>query len=71
MTWWQVGFTSGSRKPVRRGRRLQGEGLELRRLSTVAISEFPIPTAKSSPSGITAGPDGNLWFTEQAATRSG
>ena len=27
------------------------------------IKEFPIPT-KSAPIGITAGPDGNLWFTE-------
>src|SRR5438105_4777991 len=28
------------------------------------ITEFPIPTANSSPRGIAAGPDGNLWFTE-------
>ena len=27
------------------------------------ITEFPLPTG-GSPSGITAGPDGNLWFTE-------
>jgi len=27
------------------------------------IKEFPIPT-KSAPIAITAGPDGNLWFTE-------
>src|SRR6266849_3803545 len=27
------------------------------------ITEFPIPTAESGPDGITAGPDGNLWFT--------
>jgi virginiamycin B lyase len=27
------------------------------------ITEFPIPTAESDPLGITAGPDGNLWFT--------
>jgi streptogramin lyase len=27
------------------------------------ITEFTIPT-KSAPIGITAGPDGNLWFTE-------
>jgi streptogramin lyase len=31
-----------------------------------AISEFPTPAA-SEPSGITAGPDGNVWFTEKAA----
>ncbi|MGE5276882.1 MAG: IPT/TIG domain-containing protein [Acidobacteriota bacterium] len=35
------------------------------------IDEFPIPTAASSPQAITAGPDGNLWFTEQAADKIG
>jgi streptogramin lyase len=28
------------------------------------ITEFPIPTPASVPLDITAGPDGNLWFTE-------
>ena len=28
------------------------------------IREFAVPTASSFPEGITAGPDGNLWFTE-------
>ena len=28
------------------------------------ITEFPLPAAFGSPAGITAGPDGNLWFTE-------
>jgi len=28
------------------------------------FTEFPIPTAGSFPFGITAGPDGALWFTE-------
>lgn len=27
------------------------------------ITEFPLPTQYSHPSGITAGPDGNIWFT--------
>src|SRR5258708_25927046 len=27
------------------------------------ITEFSIPPAESDPVGITAGPDGNLWFT--------
>ncbi len=31
-----------------------------------AITEFATPAA-SQPSGITAGPDGNVWFTETAA----
>ena len=39
--------------------------------TTHAITEFPVPTAKPVPFGITAGPDGNLWFTEERATRSG
>jgi hypothetical protein len=26
--------------------------------------EFPVRTASSSPAGISAGPDGNMWFTE-------
>ena len=30
------------------------------------ITEFPVPTTGSQPSSITAGPDGNLWFTENA-----
>jgi streptogramin lyase len=29
-----------------------------------AVTEFAIPTAASYPEGVTAGPDGNLWFTE-------
>ena len=28
------------------------------------ISEFALPTLFGSPEGITAGPDGNLWFTQ-------
>ena len=31
-----------------------------------SITEFPTP-ATSQPSGITAGPDGNVWFTETGA----
>jgi streptogramin lyase len=29
-----------------------------------AITEYPIPTHDTTPIGITAGPDGALWFTE-------
>ena len=29
-----------------------------------AVAEYNIPTAHSYPWGITAGPDGNVWFTE-------
>jgi hypothetical protein len=28
------------------------------------ITEFPVPTIASRPYGITTGPDGNIWFTE-------
>ena len=35
------------------------------------ITEFPIPTAGASASRITAGPDGNLWFTESASEKIG
>jgi hypothetical protein len=31
------------------------------------ITEFPIPTADSRPTGITSGADGNLWFSETQA----
>jgi virginiamycin B lyase len=34
-------------------------------------SQFPIPTASSHPAGIALGADGNLWFTEFAASKIG
>jgi virginiamycin B lyase len=52
------------RKAVRRGRRFLVESLESRHLLSVTFKEFPVPTPDSGPIGITAGPDGNLWFTE-------
>ena len=36
----------------------------------VVITEYSPPTTNSGPLLITAGPDGNLWFTENAAKRS-
>ena len=36
-----------------------------------AIYEYPIPTAGSGPTGIAAGADGNLWFTEGSANKIG
>jgi streptogramin lyase len=35
------------------------------------FDEFSIPTAASGALGITVGPDGNLWFTEQTASKIG
>jgi streptogramin lyase len=38
----------------------------------VTTSEFPIPgTGARGPYGITAGPDGNLWFTESPGNKIG
>ena len=39
--------------------------------TTHAIIETTVPTAGSGPNGITAGPDGNLWFTEQDGDKIG
>jgi uncharacterized protein (TIGR03437 family) len=36
-----------------------------------SITEFPIPTQASNPSGITVGPDGNIWFTELGSKKIG
>ncbi len=35
------------------------------------ITEFPTPTSLSFPKFITAGPDGNLWFTEYGGNKLG
>jgi len=41
-------------------------------LGTVGeIREFGVPTVDSLPFGIAAGPDGNLWFTENAGKKIG
>jgi streptogramin lyase len=45
-------------------------------LSTASVlaatfTEYPIPTPGSGPWGITSGPDGALWFTEQRAGQIG
>jgi hypothetical protein len=37
----------------------------------VLTNEYVIPTPNSQPTGITAGPDGNIWFTESAADQIG
>jgi streptogramin lyase len=35
------------------------------------VTEFPVPTSASTPNGIIAGADGNLWFTEYTANNIG
>jgi streptogramin lyase len=48
------------------------ELLEDRCVPTIGINEFSLGiTANAQPYGITAGPDGNLWFTEFAADQIG
>jgi streptogramin lyase len=37
--------------------------------SAQTITYYSIPTANASPSGFTAGPDGNVWFTEAFANQ--
>jgi streptogramin lyase len=39
--------------------------------SPIEITEFSIPTPSAFPAGITSGPDGNLWFTEDASSKIG
>ena len=39
--------------------------------ATGDIVEYPVPTGFSSPIGITAGPDANLWFTESSGNKIG
>ncbi len=51
--------------------RLQLERLEERCLLSGGISEFAVPTANALPFWITSGPDGNLWFTEDATNKIG
>jgi streptogramin lyase len=35
------------------------------------VTRFPVPTAGACASGITSGPDGNLWFTEHYRNKIG
>src|SRR5262245_31352797 len=57
------------RSADRTGARPRLEGLEDRCLLSLTNTQFPVPTASAGPGLITAGPDGNLWFTE--GTKSG
>ena len=36
--------------------------------ATAAITEFALPTANAQPTGITSGPDGNLWVAESESS---
>ncbi len=39
--------------------------------AAASLIEFAVPTSGSTPAGITAGPDGNLWFTELNGNKIG
>jgi virginiamycin B lyase len=41
------------------------------RAGAQTVSEFTVPTANGKPEGITAGPDGALWFTEENGSKIG
>src|SRR6266849_2308936 len=51
------------RSPDRARARPRLEGLEDRCLLSTTITEFTLPNSNDNPKSITAGPDGNLWFT--------
>ena len=67
------GLCASSRRPAQRLSVHRSspflEPLEQRCLLT--INEFPTPTPISYPDFITAGPDGNVWFTENQANKIG
>jgi streptogramin lyase len=48
-----------------------GAGVDRASAASGTVTEFPVPTANSPPSGIAAGPDGNMWFTEQVEKKIG
>jgi streptogramin lyase len=66
--------TRSARRPTDRARaRFRLEGLEDRCLLTgiSSITEFPLSSSAVSLTGITAGPDGNIWFTDRGANAIG
>ena len=49
---------------------LQGLSSAPVRAEAGTVTEFPVPS-RGGPEFITAGPDGNLWFTEEAGNKIG
>jgi virginiamycin B lyase len=69
---WHLFLKAPSRQPCFTLRaRPSVERLEDRCVPSGGIQEFLIPTAGSGPVGITSGPDGALWFTENATNQIG
>src|SRR5438874_13435650 len=52
--------------PARRRSAPRLEPLESRDVPDATITEFPVPNNGGTASGITAGPDGALWFVDSA-----
>lgn len=47
-------------------------GNKIGRITTQGVvTDYAVPTASSSPFGITVGADGNLYFTQQTGNRVG
>jgi streptogramin lyase len=68
---WRAAWAAAPRRAAFR-RRPWLEGLEDRCLPALVIHEFAGLTADiGGPTLITAGPDGNLWFTEEGANQIG
>ena len=64
---------SGRRRADRTRAQFQLEGLEDRcLLSNISgIAEISVPSVSSANDGITVGPDGNIWFTEESSNAIG
>jgi streptogramin lyase len=61
------------RRPSARKRRPEAEPLEARRLLAITLTQYRVSDSSLSfqPQSITLGPDGNLWFAEQLASKIG
>src|SRR5262245_56744452 len=68
--WWRWAFRSQANSRTRRIVRPQALLLEDRCVPAV-VSEFPLGTAPPAPQGITAGPDGALWYTDPGSNKIG
>ena len=55
---------------INTGSKISDNSSDLTNLSG-SITEFVLPTGNSQPIGIAAGPDGNMWFTQQGANGIG
>jgi virginiamycin B lyase len=67
-----TGRTTGSRLSLPSSiLRIKEESMATALASGQTVTEFPVPTPGAFPWGITTGPDGNVWFTEEIGNRLG